>query len=120
MKKVCYLLFFMLSLTFANNNATLSNIDPQVGDVLIINKTDANGYKYIFFPKLNFIVKKGGLASYNIVEGNHAVIKKVEFNMNWLIWIVVILGFVFIICFVILLLCYRTLSRYFLRNSCFY
>ena len=82
MKKVCYLLFFMLSLTFANNNATLSNIDPQVGDVLIINKTDANGYKYIFFPKLNFIVKKGGLASYNIVEGNHAVIKKVEFNEN--------------------------------------
>jgi heme/copper-type cytochrome/quinol oxidase subunit 2 len=37
-------------------------------------------------------------------------IKKVEFNMNWLIWIVVILGFVFIICFVILL-------RLYLKNA---
>lgn len=82
MKTVCYLLFFMFSLTFANNNLTLSNNDPQVGDVLIINETNANGYKYIFFPKLNFIVKKGGLASYNMVEGNHAVIKKVESNEN--------------------------------------
>jgi uncharacterized protein YdaL len=37
-------------------------------------------------------------------------IKKVEFNMNWLIWIVVVLGFVFIICFVILL-------RLYLKNA---
>lgn len=82
MKKVCYLLFFTFSLAFAHNNLTLSNNDPQVGDVLIINKTNANGYKYIFFPKLNFIVKRGGLASYSIVEGNHAVINKVESDEN--------------------------------------
>jgi hypothetical protein len=72
----------MFSLSFANNNATLNNNDPQVGDVLIINKPNANGYKYIFFPKLNFITKKGGLANYNIIEGNHVVIKKVETNIN--------------------------------------
>ena len=36
--------------------------------------------------------------------------KKVEFNMNWLIWIVVVLGFVFIICFIILV-------RLYLKNA---
>ncbi|MGZ0017082.1 hypothetical protein [Yeosuana sp. AK3] len=82
MKKVCYLLFFMVSLTYANHNLSLNNNDPQVGDVLILNKTNATGYKYIFFPKLNVIAKKGGLANYHIVEGNHAVIKKVETNEN--------------------------------------
>ena len=36
--------------------------------------------------------------------------KKVEFNMNWLIWIVVVIGFVFIICFIILV-------RLYLKNA---
>lgn len=40
----------------------------------------------------------------SIVKKKH--IKKEEFNMNWLIWIVVVVGFVFIICFVILLRLY--------------
>ncbi|GGK28373.1 hypothetical protein GCM10007962_23310 [Yeosuana aromativorans] len=80
MKKICYCLFLLASITLANNNIDLSNSDPQVGDVLIINKTNANGYKHIFFPNLNIISKRGGLANYNIVEGNHAIIKKVETN----------------------------------------
>ena len=37
-------------------------------------------------------------------------VKKVEFNMNWLIWIVVVIGFVFIICFIILV-------RLYLKNA---
>lgn len=82
MKQVCYLLFFVASMAFASNNPSHLKNEPQIGDVLIINKTNANGYQHIYFPKLNFIAKKGGIANYHIVEGNHAVIKNVEINQN--------------------------------------
>jgi hypothetical protein len=81
-------MFLIVGLSFANNTPLKNFNDPQIGDVIIINQTNANGYKYIFFPKLNFIVKKGGIGNYNLVEHTHAIIKKVEKNENGDIFVI--------------------------------
>ncbi|WP_111309451.1 hypothetical protein [Confluentibacter sediminis] len=82
MRKLCYLLFFAFGLSFANNQPLENQNEPKVGDVLIINQPSGSKYNYIFFPKLNFIVKKGGLSNYKSVHGNHVIVKEVETKPN--------------------------------------
>lgn len=84
MKKICYLLFFAIGFAYANDSNPLMNNqnEPLVGDVLVINATSNTNYNHIDFPKLNVIVKKGGLATYKPVHGNHVVIKEVETNKD--------------------------------------
>tara|TARA_R110002049_G_scaffold1498_1_gene11602 strand:- start:28264 stop:28632 length:369 start_codon:yes stop_codon:yes gene_type:complete len=77
MKNLSFLLLFTVSLSFANNENTVKQNTPKIGDVLVINAPDNNTYNHIDFPKLNFIVKKGGLATYKNVFGKHVVIKDI-------------------------------------------
>ena len=51
---------------------------PAVGDILVINATSNTNYNYIDLPKLNVIVKKGGIANYKSVHGNHVVVTDVK------------------------------------------
>ena len=63
---ICCLLSFS---NFSQSND--SNI--KIGDTFVIGKAEMNNYKHIQFPRNNFIIKKGGIATYkNIVN------KKVE------------------------------------------
>lgn len=75
MKKLCFLLLFATSFTFANNSNPQNN--PKVGDVLVINAPTNQTYKHVDFPRLNIIVKRGGLSTYKGVIGKHVVIKDV-------------------------------------------
>ncbi|WP_308992514.1 hypothetical protein QLS71_013775 [Mariniflexile litorale] len=90
MKKICYLLLLTVSFTFANNPKSfeLKQNEPKVGDILIINAQTGSAYNHIDFPKLNFIVKRGGIANYNSVHGNHVVVKEVIVNENGMTQIV--------------------------------
>jgi len=84
MKNICFILFLSFSFAFANNSNTLienQNV-PNVGDVLVINPTSNTNYNHIDFPELNIIVKKGGLANYKSVHGNHVVVKDVQTNTD--------------------------------------
>jgi hypothetical protein len=79
MKKLIYLLFLVCAISFANTSTASNpiNNDPNVGDVLKINKPKNMSYKHIDFPKLNFIVKRGGLPNYNSVYRELVIVKKV-------------------------------------------
>ena len=50
---------------------------PKVGQELIINKPQSSQYRYISFPNLNTLVKRGKLPNYKSVYGNHVVIDEV-------------------------------------------
>lgn len=80
MKNICFILFFSFSFAFANNsNSLIDNQNvPNVGDVLVINPTSNTNYNHIDFPKLNVIVKKGGIANYKSVHGDHVVVTDVK------------------------------------------
>ena len=82
MKKICILLFFAFGVSFANNNPLSNQNNPQVGDVLIINNPNGTEYNHISFPKLNIIAKRGKVANYKSVYGNHVVVKEVLTKSN--------------------------------------
>lgn len=82
MKKLCLLLLFAFGISFANNNTFPNQNEPKVGDVLVINPTSNSKYNHISFPKLNFIAKRGKVANYKSVHGNHVVVKEVLTKSN--------------------------------------
>jgi len=56
---------------------------PKVGDQLVVKSPKAESYKYVDFPKLNILVKRGQLASYNAVIDQVVVVDQViELNYN--------------------------------------
>ncbi|AUS06818.1 hypothetical protein [Pseudotamlana carrageenivorans] len=79
MKKLTFLLFLAFGFSFANTTNPISQ-DVQVGDELVINVQKADKFNHVDFPRLNFIVKRGGLANYNSVDGKVVVVKNVTTN----------------------------------------
>lgn len=74
------MLFLACASVFATNGTGDVNDQnyPQVGDVLVIGESNTYKYNHIDFPRLNMIVKRGGIASYKTVHGNEVVVKAVE------------------------------------------
>lgn len=70
--------FFATALMFSQNST--SNYDT--GDVFTIGKADYDNYKYINFPRANFIIKKGGLANYNNIVGEKVEITSIDEKNN--------------------------------------
>ncbi|MDT0690856.1 hypothetical protein RM549_13745 [Salegentibacter sp. F188] len=73
------LLIFTLSLFlgFQMQAQEIDNNNVEVGTILEINEAEAYGFKHIHFPRPNFIIKRGGIANYNSVEGNRVEITAV-------------------------------------------
>ena len=59
-----------------------SNSDYNIGDVFTIAQANYDNYKYINFPRANFIIKKGGLANYNNVVGEKVEITSIDEKKN--------------------------------------
>ena len=77
MKKIILFLGLLFSgFGFAFNGQTQDDL-PKIGDVLIINEPTGQTYDHIKFPKLNIIVKRGGLANYKSVYGETVIVKNV-------------------------------------------
>lgn len=55
---------------------TDSNI--EVGDVFTIEKVENNDYDHIYFPRPNFIIKKGGIVNYKNVIGENVEITSIK------------------------------------------
>jgi len=72
MKKLVLTLSFICIcvVTFAQN-------EPTVGDELIVEAPSGESYNHISFPRLNILVKRGKLASYNPVIGNVIIVEEI-------------------------------------------
>ena len=57
---IALLLSFISTIFYAQS----SDSSIKVGDILTIGEVYNNNYKYINFPKPNFIIKKGGIVNY--------------------------------------------------------
>ncbi|KAB1070346.1 hypothetical protein JJL45_11415 [Tamlana sp. s12] len=79
MKKLTFLLFLAFGFSFANTTNPISQ-DVQVGDELVINVQKADKFNHVDFPRLNFIVKRGGIGNYSSVDGEVVVVKNVTTN----------------------------------------
>ncbi|MCK0157147.1 hypothetical protein MWU65_08170 [Cellulophaga sp. F20128] len=78
MKTIIFVLsFFCISI--AVNAQTSTNVDAiKIGDVLMIGESTANSYQHIYFPKKNFIIKKGGIVDYKRIPKSKVVITAIS------------------------------------------
>lgn len=78
MKNIVLFIGLLFSgLGFASNSQQTQENIPKIGDVLVINAPTGQTYDHIKFPKLNIIVKRGGLANYKSVYGETVIVKNV-------------------------------------------
>ncbi|MGB3143692.1 MAG: hypothetical protein WBB24_06265 [Maribacter sp.] len=57
-----------------------NSYDLKPGDILEIN-TDSNmPFEHIYFPKPNFIIKRGGIANYKVLNGIKVQIEEISEN----------------------------------------
>ncbi|MGH1384856.1 dihydroorotase [Kordia sp.] len=71
-------LFLAVIFSFFTSVIYAQNSDVKVGDVYVIGKALNNNYKHIHFPKTNFIIKKGGVASYKNIKGEKVTVTSID------------------------------------------
>ena len=61
-------------------NATNNDNNPEIGDRLLIQSPENTTYTALNMPKLNFVVKKGGVANYKSVQNTLVEVVKISQN----------------------------------------
>ncbi|SIQ42661.1 hypothetical protein [Maribacter ulvicola] len=77
MLKYAITLLFSVSMLNAQDN-TVAQTEVSVGDIFEIGKPETNTYKHVDFPRVNFIIKRGGIANYKQVQGEEVVVTAVK------------------------------------------
>lgn len=72
MKNLFFTLFF-----FGFCFLATAQSQPNIGDELVIKEPTSITYKYVKFPRLNILAKRGKVANYKSVYGNTVVVKEV-------------------------------------------
>lgn len=70
---ICGLMSYQVNATNIDNN-------PEVGDRLLIQSPENTTYTAVNMPKLNFVVKKGGVANYKSVQNILVEVVKISQN----------------------------------------
>lgn len=70
---ICGLMSYQVNATNIDNN-------PEVGDRLLIQSPENTTYTAVNMPKLNFVVKKGGVANYKSVQNTLVEVVKISQN----------------------------------------
>ncbi|MDO1502076.1 dihydroorotase [Winogradskyella maritima] len=70
--------FIISAFSYSQSSSSTYNVD----DVFEIGNVKDNNYKYINFPKANFIIKKGGIVNYDNLKGSKVVITSIEKKEN--------------------------------------
>ncbi|GAA4278102.1 hypothetical protein [Aquimarina mytili] len=71
-------LIFITLLSFFSAQGQENIKDIVVGDILTVGAPSAMHYKHIYFPKTNFIIKKGGIPNYKALIGNRVIVTGVD------------------------------------------
>ena len=70
---ICGLMSYQVNATNIDNN-------PEIGDRLLIQSPENTTYTALNMPKLNFVVKKGGVANYKSVQNTLVEVVKISKN----------------------------------------
>ena len=81
MKK--YLIITVIAfVSIFSTNGQETNAKVKKGDLLEIIKPSGNEFKYINFPRKNFIIKRGGIASDQLVIGEEVMVTELTKEEN--------------------------------------
>lgn len=76
MKNTFILLTFLLMSNISFSQDKYENLKP--GDILSINKDSNIPFNNIYFPKPNFIIKRGAIANYKSLDGMKVIIEEIS------------------------------------------
>ena len=77
MKTTIFTLLMCCFLSFSNYSQIASD-QVKVGDTFTIAKVKMDNYKHIKFPRKNFIIKRGGIATYQNIVNQKVEITSLE------------------------------------------
>jgi hypothetical protein len=77
MKKLLLLITLFFSLSFLNSYSQESTSTDFKDKIYIINTPSGSSYNHIYFPKTNFIKKRGGFANYEALIGKKIIVTKI-------------------------------------------
>jgi len=81
MIKFIFIVLFSISITHSQSD--IKALTVNVGDVLTLGKSTSRGYQHIYFPKNNFIIKKGGIVNFKkLKEDKVKIINKEKIQDN--------------------------------------
>ncbi|MFS4491279.1 hypothetical protein [Maribacter sp. 2308TA10-17] len=78
MKRVFLVVLFVFIYIGSNAQEAERNTEIEVGDILKIGPAEASKYKYIYFPRPNFIIKRGGIVNYKKVVGSKVIVTSLK------------------------------------------
>ncbi len=76
------IIFVILSILGFSNPLINEPQDVQVGDILTIEKPSGNEFRYVYFPKKNMIIKRGGIPSMKMVKNLEVEVVSVTYTNN--------------------------------------
>ncbi len=78
MKRLFLVVLFVFIYIASSAQESEQNPLIEVGDILKIGPPDATKYKYIYFPRPNFIIKKGGIINYKKMVGSKVMVTSLK------------------------------------------
>lgn len=72
-----YVITGLVFLAVLGLNAQEAKVNVKKGDILEIVKPSSSDFKYVLFPRKNFIIKRGGITSNQLVNGEEVVVTEV-------------------------------------------
>jgi len=73
MKNIIIIALFITCTVYGQQDNTTSQNSVKVGDIFIIGAPSSSNYQSVFFPKNNFIIKKGGIPNYKRIRRTYVV-----------------------------------------------
>ncbi len=71
-----YLIIFLVLFSLQWTQAQQDSKNAETGEILIIGSYDGMDYDHLHFPKLNFILKRGGIGNWSNLRGTKVVVKE--------------------------------------------
>lgn len=77
MKKLIYLSKLMFLFCFFLSYGQENTQNETIGKIYVINAKSGSSYNHLYFPKSNFIMKKGGFPNYESLVGKRIKVIKI-------------------------------------------
>ncbi|WP_378178039.1 hypothetical protein [Aquimarina sp. SS2-1] len=78
MKNLIIIAFLSFVTMNAQEAKTLSSETVAVGDIITLGTPSGQTYQHILFPRVNFIIKKGGTTNFKQLQGKKVVVTDKE------------------------------------------
>ncbi len=78
MKKGLLFMIFLISFGLLYAQDTESQV--KIGDTFTINKPENSSFQFVYFPRKNIIIKRGGIANMRSVDNQKVLVSAIAFT----------------------------------------